>query len=97
MSAQVIEKNTVQENQTKLKNAPKYRVLLHNDDGVSAELVVMSLMEVTQLSETQAIAVMMEAHTTGVGLIKVCDIEMAEFYVDALMSKGVPVTMEPEE
>ena len=54
-------------------------------------------MTVTQLSETQAIAVMMQAHTTGVGLIKTCDIEMAEFYVDGLMSKGVPATMEPEE
>ena len=97
MSAQVIEKSTVQENQTKPKNAPKYRVLLHNDDGVVAELVVMSLMEVCQLSETQAISVMMTAHTTGIGLIKTCDIEMAEFYVDQLMSKGVPVTMEPEE
>lgn len=97
MSAQVIEKNTVQENQTKPKNAPKYRVLLHNDDGVSAELVVMSLMEVCQLSETQAISVMMTTHTTGVGLIKVCDIEMAEFYEDQLKSKGVPCSIEPEE
>lgn len=97
MPTEILEKTVVQEGQTKPKNAPRYKVLLHNDDGVSAELVVMSLMEVCQLSETQSIAVMMQAHTTGVGLIKVCDIEMAEFYVDQLMSKGVPATMEPEE
>lgn len=97
MSAQVIEKNTVQENQTKPKNAPKYRVLLHNDDGVSAELVVRCLMSICQLSETQAISVMMTAHTTGIGLIKVCDIEPAEFYCDQLKSKGVPCSIEPEE
>lgn len=97
MPTETLEKITVQENQTKPKNAPRYKVLLHNDDGVSAELVVRCLMTVTQLSETQSIAVMMEAHTTGVGLIKTCDIEMAEFYVDQLMSKGVPATMEPEE
>ena len=97
MPAEILEKPTVKENQITPKNAPRYKVLLHNDDGVSAELVVISLMRVCQLSETQSIAVMMEAHTTGVGLIKICDIEMAEFYVDQLMSKGVPSTMEPEE
>ena len=95
MSAQVIEKSTVQESQ--VTHSPRYKVLLHNDDGVSAELVVMSLMEVCQLSETQAISVMMTAHTTGVGLIKTCDIEMAEFYEDQLKSKGVPCSIEPEE
>ena len=97
MPTEILEKITAQENQTTPKHSPRYKVLLHNDDGVSAELVVMCLMEVTQLSQNQAIAVMMQAHTTGVGLIKVCDIEMAEFYVDQLMAKGVPATMEPEE
>ena len=97
MPTETLEKITVQENQTTPKHSPRYKVLLHNDDGVSAELVVMCLMEVTQLSQTQAIAVMMQAHTTGVGLIKTCDIEMAEFYVDQLKSKGVPCSIEPEE
>lgn len=93
---QVIEKSTVQEKVTP-KHSPRYKVLLHNDDGVAAEIVVVSLMEVCQLSETKAIDVMMTAHTTGVGLIKICDIEMAEFYVEGLQSKGVPCSMEPEE
>lgn len=96
MPTQTIEKTTT-EQKTTPKHSPRYKVLLHNDDGVAAELVVMSLMEVCQLSETQSINVMMTAHTTGVGLIKVCDIEMAEFYVDGLKSKGVPASMEPEE
>ena len=91
MSAQTIEKPTIKENQTTPKHSPKQRVLLHNDDGVAAELVIMSLMEVCQLSNTKAVAVMLTAHTTGIGLIKVCDIEMAEFYCDALKSKGVPL------
>ena len=96
MSAQTIEKTTVEEKVTP-KHSPKYRVLLHNDDGVNAELVVYSLMEVCQLSEPKAIEVMLTAHNTGIGLIKVCDIEMAEFYVEGLKSKGVPSSMEPEE
>lgn len=96
MSAQVIDKITV-EQKVAPKHAPKYKVLLHNDDGVFAELVVRCLMTICQLSETQAISVMMTAHTTGIGLIKVCDIEMAEFYEDQLKSKGVPCSIEPEE
>jgi ATP-dependent Clp protease adaptor protein ClpS len=97
MPAQTIERPTVVENQTTPKHAPKYRVLLHNDDGVSAELVCMGLMEVCQLSQTKAVEVMLTAHNTGIDLIKICDIEMAEFYVDGLKSKGVPSSMEPEE
>lgn len=97
MSAQTIEKPTIKENQTTPKHSPKQRVLLHNDDGVAAELVIMSLMEVCQLSNTKAVEVMLTAHTTGIGLIKVCDIEMAEFYCDALKSKGVPCSIEPED
>lgn len=96
MSAQTIEKTTVEQKVTP-KHAPKYRVLLHNDDGVSGELVVMSLMEVCQLSQQKAVDVTWTAHYTGVGLIKICDIEMAEFYVDQLKLKGVPSSMEPEE
>lgn len=97
MSVQTIERPTVKESQTTPKHSPKQRVLLHNDDGISAQLVCMSLMEVCQLSNTKAIEVMLTAHTTGIGLIKVCDIEMAEFYCDALKSKGVPCSIEPEE
>lgn len=97
MPTETLEKITINEGQTAKKPSPRYKVLLHNDDGVAAELVVMVLQEVCQLSQTKSIAVMMEAHTTGVGLIKICDIEMAEFYVDGLMSKGVPASMEPEE
>ena len=97
MPAQTIERPTVVESQTTPKHAPKYRVLLHNDDGVSAELVCMSLMEVCQLSQTKAVEVMLTAHNTGIGLSTICDVEMAEFYVDGLKSKGVPSSMEPEE
>jgi len=97
MATQTIDAPTVNESQTTPKHSPKQRVLLHNDDGVAAELVIMSLIEVCQHSETKAIEIMLTAHTTGIGLIKVCDIEMAEFYCDTLKSKGVPCSIEPEE
>ena len=60
----VIEKKTAA-----LKNkSPKYKVLLHNDPINSMEYVTISLREVVpQLSEQDAIAIMLEAHNTGEG------------------------------
>ena len=51
---------------------------------------------VRELSEQDAMAVMMEAHNTGVGLVIVCDLEPAEFYCETLKAKGLTSTIEPE-
>lgn len=96
MPSQTVEKSSAIESKVSPTNSPRYRVLLHNDDEVDAEHVVECLMEITQLSQTKAIEVTITAHNTGVALIKTCDIEMAEFYVEALKSKGIPSSMEPE-
>jgi ATP-dependent Clp protease adaptor protein ClpS len=85
------------EPQTVRKPAPRYRVLLHNDPVNAMEYVVQSLREVVpSLSEQDAIAIMLEAHNTGVGLVIVCDIEPAEFYCESLRAKGLTSSMEPE-
>ena len=79
------------------KHSPRYKVLLHNDPVNSMEFVVVTLRQVVpQLSEQDAIAVMLETHNTGVGLVIVCDIEPAEFYSETLKSKGLTSTIEPE-
>ena len=55
--------------------SPKYKVLLHNDPVNSMEYVAASLREVVpQLSEQDAISIMLEAHNTGVGLVIICDL-----------------------
>ena len=50
-----------------LKNkSPRYKVLLHNDPVNSMEYVTNALREVVpQLSEQDAISIMLEAHNTG--------------------------------
>ena len=79
------------------KPSPRYRVLLHNDPVNSMEYVVSTLRQVVpSLSEQDAIAVMLEAHNTGMGLVIVCDIEPAEFYCESLKGKGLSSTIEPE-
>ena len=89
----VIEK----EQQRVRKPSPRYKVLLHNDPVNSMEYVVVTLRQVVpSLSEQDAIAVMLETHNTGVGLVIVCDIEPAEFYCETLKAKGLTSTIEPE-
>jgi ATP-dependent Clp protease adaptor protein ClpS len=79
------------------KPAPRYRVLLHNDPVNTMEYVVTTLRQVVpSLSEQDAIAVMLEAHNTGVGLVIVCDLEPAEFYCESLQAKGLTSTLEPD-
>lgn len=91
--AAVIEKET----QRLRKPSPRYKVLLHNDPVNTMEYVVTTLRQVVPaLSEQDAIAVMLEAHNTGVGLVIVCDLEPAEFYCESLKGKGLTSTLEPE-
>jgi len=90
----VIEKQTA----VLKKKSPKYKVLLHNDPINSMEYVTISLREVVpQLSEQDAIAIMLEAHNTGVGLVIVCDLEPAEFYSESLKSKGISSSIEKDD
>ena len=93
-NAAVLEKKTAP-----LKNkSPKYKVLLHNDPVNSMEYVTNALREVVpQLSEQDAISIMLEAHNTGVGLVIVCDLEPAEFYSESLKSKGISSSIEKED
>ena len=79
------------------KPSPRYKVLLHNDPVNTMEYVVTTLRQVVpSLSEQDAIAVMLEAHNTGVGLVIVCDLEPAEFSCETLKQKGLTSTLEPE-
>ena len=82
-----------------LKNkSPKYKVLLHNDPVNSMEYVTVVLREVVpQLSEQDAISIMLEAHNNGIGLVIVCDLEPAEFYSESLKSKGITSSIEKED
>ena len=62
------------------------------------EYVTNALREVVpQLSEQDAISIMLEAHNTGVGLVIVCDLEPAEFYSESLKSKGISSSIEKED
>jgi ATP-dependent Clp protease adaptor protein ClpS len=89
---------TLQRSSTVRKLAPRYRVLLHNDDFNPMEYVVQVLMTtVPNLTQPQAVNIMMEAHTNGIALVITCAQEHAEFYCETLKNHGLTSTIEPDE
>ena len=93
MSVETLEKRS-----TSRKLAPRYRVLLHNDDFNSMEYVVGTLLTtVPSLTQPQAVSIMMEAHTNSIALVISCAQEHAEFYCETLKNHGLTSTIEPEE
>ncbi len=93
MSVETLEKRS-----TTRKLAPRYRVLLHNDDFNSMEYVVQVLMQaVPGITQPQAVSIMMEAHTNGTALVITCAQEHAEFYCETLKNHGLTSTIEPDE
>jgi len=89
---------TLEKRSTTRKLAPRYRVLLHNDDFNSMEYVVQVLMQtVPSITQPQAISIMMEAHTNGTALVITCAQEHAEFYCETLKNHGLTSTIEPDE
>jgi ATP-dependent Clp protease adaptor protein ClpS len=89
---------TIEKRSTSRKLAPRYRVLLHNDDFNSMEYVVQVLMTtVPNLTQPQAVNIMMETHNSGIGLVITCALEHAEFYCETLKNHGLTSTIEPDE
>lgn len=101
MSTEILEKpstTTIEKRSTVRKHAPRYRVLLHNDDFNSMEYVVQTLMKtVAGMTQPQAVNIMMEAHINGLSLVIICAQEHAEFYCETLKKHGLTSTIEPDE
>jgi ATP-dependent Clp protease adaptor protein ClpS len=76
---------------------PPWKVLLHNDDKNDAGFVILTIVELTPLNESEARVRTTEADKTGVALLLVTHKERAELYADQFQSKGLTVTIEPAE
>jgi ATP-dependent Clp protease adaptor protein ClpS len=88
---------TIEKRSTSRQLAPKYRVLLHNDDFNSMEYVTQVLIgTIPQLTQPQAVSIMMEAHNSGMALVITCALEHAEFYCETLQNHGLTSSIEPE-
>ncbi|MDB5333600.1 MAG: Clp protease ClpS [Phycisphaerales bacterium] len=76
---------------------PPWKVLLHNDDKNSVDFVIHTIMELTPLKEPEAVERTKEADKTGLALLLVTHKERAELYQEQFTSKGLVVTIEPDE
>lgn len=66
---------------------PLYAVIIHNDDVNPMDFVVQALLKsVPELSEQDAIGIMIEAHNEGRAVVIVCPLEPAELYCDRIRS-----------
>jgi ATP-dependent Clp protease adaptor protein ClpS len=68
--------------ETQPRIAPRYKVLIHNDDATPMDFVVEILQRIFERSSQDAEAIMYEAHHAGVALVVVLGFEQAEFKVD---------------
>jgi ATP-dependent Clp protease adaptor protein ClpS len=66
----------------KVELAPRWRVIIHNDDVTPMEFVVGILLGVFGLERVRATRVMLEAHTSGVAHVVTLALEEAEARVD---------------
>ncbi len=86
----------------RLQRPRMYRVLLHNDDFTPRDFVVMLLVSIFSKSESDASAIMLKAHNTGVSIAGVYPRSIAETKVaetlEAADRAGFPLmcTMEPD-
>jgi len=72
----------VAESNEKTEEPPLFKVLLHNDDYTTMEFVVWVLESVFNMTEEQAIQVMLNVHITGVGVAGIYTFEVAEMKVE---------------
>jgi ATP-dependent Clp protease adaptor protein ClpS len=85
----------------KTELAPRWKVILHNDDITTFEFVVALLVGVFQKETEEAVRLTQEVHDTGSALITVTGFERAELYVEQVHSlaraQGFPLaaSMEP--
>jgi len=61
-----------------LKKPPLFRVVFHNDNYTTMEFVVFVLNSVFHKSESDAVAIMLNIHKTGMGVAGVYTKEIAE-------------------
>ncbi|MGH9915697.1 MAG: ATP-dependent Clp protease adaptor ClpS, partial [Pyrinomonadaceae bacterium] len=64
--------------QHKVSKPPLYKVLLHNDDYTTMEFVIFILQTVFNRTESDAVMIMLEVHTQGIGVAGVYTFEIAE-------------------
>lgn len=82
--------------------APRWKVLLHNDDTTTFEFVTGLLVSLFRKDEAEAERLTWEVHDKGAAVVEITSYERGELYVEQVRSlarpRGYPLcaTLEPE-
>jgi ATP-dependent Clp protease adaptor protein ClpS len=96
------ELETQKETKAQTRVAPRYKVILLNDDITTFEFVTGMLVTLFHKQRNEALRLTREVHDTGSALITVTSFERAELYVEQVRSLARPhgfplvATLEPE-
>jgi ATP-dependent Clp protease adaptor protein ClpS len=71
----------VAESEEKTEEPPLFKVLLHNDDYTTMDFVVYVLQTIFNMTEDEAIQVMLNVHVKGIGIAGTYTYEVAEMKV----------------
>ena len=94
---------TETQSERKLKRPQLYKVLFHNDNYTTRDFVVAVLREVFHKSESDATAIMLHVHNTGIGVAGVYTFDVARTKIEVVEALAreqefpLRLTMEPEE
>ena len=92
----------VDEVKPKVKKPKLYRVMLLNDDYTPMEFVVLILQRIFRKGREEAVQIMLNVHTRGIGVCGVFTAEIAETKVRQVLNHArdnehpLQCTMEPE-
>lgn len=92
-----------QETRERVRHAPRYRVLVHNDDVTPMDFVVQVIRTVFRKPLADAVDIMWRAHRADIAHVDTLPLEQAEFRVDQAHSlartQKLPLrfSFEPEE
>ncbi len=93
----------IQDGRPKLKEPPRYSVILHNDDYTTMEFVLEILRRFFHKNQDEAMQVMLNVHQQGKGIAGQYHLEIAETKVDQVhdhaRTQGFPLkcSLEPSD
>jgi ATP-dependent Clp protease adaptor protein ClpS len=90
------------ESRAETRVAPRWKVILLNDDITTFEFVIDLLVRLFHKNRHEAVRLTHEVHDTGAAVVEVTSLERAELYVEQVRSTARPsgfplcATLEPE-
>lgn len=96
------EVETGTESRAETRVAPRWKVILLNDDVTTFEFVIDLLVRLFHKDRHEAVRLTHEVHDTGSAVVEITSFERAELYVEQIRSTARPsgfplcATLEPE-